>query len=158
MAEALGMIETRGLIGAITAADAALKAAYVTFIGTERVDPAQVTITVSGEVAAVQAAVEAGAAAAERVGELIAQHVIPRPHDEIPSIYHTSSHQTSGVSNPSTNQSKNKTYTIQDLENMTVVELRQLARKTRGLGIRGRAISKANQEGLIQELARVLLS
>ena len=76
---ALGMIETKGLVGAVEAADAMCKAAKVTLIGKERSGGALMTVMVRGEVGAVRAAVEAGAAAAKRVGELVSQHVIPRP-------------------------------------------------------------------------------
>jgi len=79
---ALGLIETRGLVGAIEAADAATKAADVELIGRERADAGLMTIKLRGDVAAVRAAVDAGAAAAQRVGELISVHVIPRPDDD----------------------------------------------------------------------------
>jgi microcompartment protein CcmL/EutN len=78
---ALGLIETRGLVGAIEAADAALKAADVRLIGRERADAGYMMIKLAGEVAAVRAAVDAGAAAAQRVGELVSVHVIPRPDE-----------------------------------------------------------------------------
>ena len=83
---ALGMIETRGLIGSIEAADAMVKAADVTLIGKVHVGGGLVTVIVRGEVGAVKAAVDAGAAAAQRVGNLISQHVIPRPHGEVEGI------------------------------------------------------------------------
>ena len=86
MQEALGMIETRGLVGAIEAADAMLKAANVTLIGKTHVGGGLVTVMVRGEVGAVKAAVDAGAAAAERVGNLVSRHVIPRPHNEVNEI------------------------------------------------------------------------
>ena len=79
---ALGMIETRGLVGAIEAADAMVKAANVRLIGQERIGAGYVTVMVRGDVGAVKAATDAGAAAAQRVGELISVHVIPRPHNE----------------------------------------------------------------------------
>ena len=79
---ALGMIETKGLVGAIEAADAMVKAANVSLIGKEQVGGGLVTVMVRGDVGAVKAATDAGAAAAERVGELISVHVIPRPHSE----------------------------------------------------------------------------
>jgi microcompartment protein CcmL/EutN len=79
---ALGLIETRGLVGAIEAADAATKAADVELIGKERADAGLMTIKLRGDVAAIRAAVDAGAAAAQRVGELVSAHVIPRPDDE----------------------------------------------------------------------------
>ncbi len=83
---ALGMIETKGLVAAIEAADAMVKAANVTLVGKEHVGGGLVTILVRGDVGAVKAATDAGAAAAERVGELLSVHVIPRPHNEIESI------------------------------------------------------------------------
>jgi ethanolamine utilization protein EutM len=79
---ALGMIETKGLIGAIEAADAMVKAANVRLIGQERIGSGYVTVMVRGDVGAVKAATDAGAAAAQRVGELVAVHVIPRPHSD----------------------------------------------------------------------------
>ncbi len=84
--EALGMVETRGLVGAIEAADAMVKAAKVTLIGKEFVGGGYVTVMVRGDVGAVKAAVEAGAVAAKKVAELVAVHVIPRPHDEVEGI------------------------------------------------------------------------
>ncbi|MCX8037441.1 MAG: BMC domain-containing protein [Candidatus Sumerlaeia bacterium] len=83
---ALGMIETRGLVGAIEAADAMVKAANVKLIGKEKVGGGLVTVLVRGDVGAVRAATDAGAAAARRVGELISVHVIPRPDDQIEMI------------------------------------------------------------------------
>ncbi|MCL0965957.1 ethanolamine utilization microcompartment protein EutM [Clostridioides difficile] len=85
-ANALGMIETKGLVGAIEAADAMVKAANVQLVGKEQVGGGLVTVMVRGDVGAVKAATDAGAAAAERVGELISVHVIPRPHFEVDSI------------------------------------------------------------------------
>ena len=79
-AEALGMIETKGLIGAVEAADAMVKAANVVLIGKEYIGAGYVTVMVRGDVGAVKAATDAGAAAARRVGELVSVHVIPRPH------------------------------------------------------------------------------
>ena len=84
--EALGMIETKGLVGSIEAADAMVKAANVTLIGKEHVGGGLVTVLVRGDVGAVKAATDAGAAAAERVGELVSIHVIPRPHSEVETI------------------------------------------------------------------------
>ncbi|CYW41443.1 TPA: BMC domain-containing protein [Streptococcus suis] len=85
-ANALGMIETRGLVGAIEAADAMVKAANVTLVGKEQVGGGLVTVLVRGDVGAVKAATDAGAAAAENVGELVSVHVIPRPHSEVEVI------------------------------------------------------------------------
>ena len=83
---ALGMIETKGLVAAIEAADAMVKAANVTLVGKEHVGGGLVTVLVRGDVGAVKAATDAGAAAAERIGELISVHVIPRPHLEVETI------------------------------------------------------------------------
>ncbi len=83
---ALGMIETRGLVGSIEAADAMVKAAQVTLVGKERIGGGFVTVMVRGEVGAVKAATDAGAAAARRVGELVSVHVIPRPHEQVETI------------------------------------------------------------------------
>jgi microcompartment protein CcmL/EutN len=84
--QAIGMIETRGLTASIEAADAMLKAAYVELVGTEKIGSGLVTVIVTGDVGAVKAATEIGAEAAQRLGELVAVHVIPRPHGDIPKI------------------------------------------------------------------------
>ena len=84
--EALGMIETRGLVAAIEAADAMVKAANVTLIGTEKIGSGLVSVMVRGDVGAVKAATEAGGAAASKLGEVIAVHVIPRPHSDVEKI------------------------------------------------------------------------
>ena len=84
--QALGMVETRGLVAAIEAADAMLKAANVTLVGTEKIGSGLVSVMVRGDVGAVKAAVEAGAANASRLGELVATHVIPRPHTDVEKI------------------------------------------------------------------------
>ena len=84
--EALGMVETRGLVAAIEAADAMVKAANVTLIGTEKIGSGLVSVMVRGDVGAVKAATEAGGAAAEKLGEVIAIHVIPRPHGDVEKI------------------------------------------------------------------------
>jgi len=86
MPEALGMVECRGLVAMIEAADAMVKAANVRLVGWEKIDAGLVTAIVRGDVAAVRAATDAGAAAARRVGELIAVHVIPRPHESLEAI------------------------------------------------------------------------
>jgi microcompartment protein CcmL/EutN len=86
MGEALGMIETRGMVAMIEASDAMVKAAKVTLVGWEKIGSGYVTAMVRGDVAAVKAATDAGAAAARRVGELIAVHVIPRPHQSLEDV------------------------------------------------------------------------
>ena len=84
--QALGMVETKGLVGSIAAADAMVKAANVHLIGKVHVGGGLVTVMVRGDVGAVKAAVEAGGAAAKRVGELVSVHVIPRPHEDVEAI------------------------------------------------------------------------
>ena len=84
--EALGMVETRGLVAAIEAADAMVKAANVQLIGTEKIGSGLVSIMIRGDVGAVKAATEAGSATASKLGEVIAVHVIPRPHTDVEKI------------------------------------------------------------------------
>lgn len=86
MSEALGMIETKGLIGAIEAADAMVKAANVVLVGYEKIGSGLVTVMVRGDVGAIKAATDAGAAAAQKVGEVVSVHVIPRPHTDVEKI------------------------------------------------------------------------
>ncbi len=85
--EALGMIETKGLVALIEASDAMVKAAKVSLMGWEKIGSGYVTAMVRGDVAAVKAATDAGAAAARRVGELVSVHVIPRPHSNLEDVY-----------------------------------------------------------------------
>ncbi len=87
--EALGMVETRGLVAAIEAADAMVKAANVVLIGTEKIGSGLVSVMVRGDVGAVKSAVEAGGSAATKLGEIIATHVIPRPHGDVEKILPT---------------------------------------------------------------------
>ncbi len=89
MNEALGMVETRGLVAAIEAADAMVKAANVQLIGSEKIGSGLVSVMVRGDVGAVKAAVEAGGAAAANLGEVIATHVIPRPHTDVNKLLPT---------------------------------------------------------------------
>lgn len=84
--EALGMVETKGLVGAIEAADAMVKSANVSLVGYEKIGSGLVTVMVRGDVGAVKASTDAGAAAAEKVGEVVSVHVIPRPHTDIEKI------------------------------------------------------------------------
>lgn len=84
--DALGMIETKGLVGAIEATDAMVKASNVTLLGKEQIGSGLVTVMVRGDVGAVKAATDAGAAAAQRVGEVVSVHVIPRPHGDVETI------------------------------------------------------------------------
>ena len=84
--EALGMVDTKGLVGAIEAADPIVKSANLRLVGYEKIGSGMVTVMVRGDVGAVKAAVDAGACSAEKVGEVVAQHVIPRPHTDVEKI------------------------------------------------------------------------
>ena len=86
MSQALGLIETKGFVGAVEAADAMTKSANVSLVGTEKIGAGFVTVLVRDDVGAMKTAVDAGAAAASRVGELVSQHVIPRPHGDVEKI------------------------------------------------------------------------
>lgn len=125
------MVETRGLVGAIEAADAMAKAASVQVLGLERADAGLVTVRVGGETAAVQAAVDAGAEAAQRVGELVARHVIPSPD---PSLLPFLEAEGNDAANPS---------------EMTVRALRARARDIPNFPIQGRAIASATKAELL---------
>ncbi len=103
---ALGMVETKGLVGSIEAADAMVKAANVVLIGSEYVGGGFVTVMVRGDVGAVKAATDAGAAAAKRVGELVSVHVIPRPHTDVEMILPQSSKGAIGGRSSETAKSK----------------------------------------------------
>lgn len=144
---ALGLVETRGLVAAIEAADAMLKAAHVRLLGTEVTPAALVTVKVEGETGAVRSSVAAGAAAAEKVGELVATHVIPRPHNETYKIL-----DVGGIESGTQDVSPVRLPPAEELESMAVRELRELARHISGLGISGRDISRANKQQLLDEL------
>jgi ethanolamine utilization protein EutM len=178
MAEhALGLIETNGLIAAITAADAAAKAAAVVISSAEVTDGALLTVRIEGELGAVQAAVEAGAQAAQLVGELVTVHVIPRPDillaPILPSLryvskYHPEESRSSLTAEESNAEEPNlpassgtrqaTSYspparpTFGQLEEMTVPELRNFARTVENLSIRGREISMAGRQQLLDAI------
>lgn len=140
--KALGMIETRGLVAALEAADAMLKASSVKLVGLEKTVPAMITIQITGETAAVQAAVDAGAEAAKRVGELITAHVIPHPSSDVAVMQLGKS-----------GDDRNGSVKPEILENMTVRELRAFARTRSGLRIQGREIARANKQELLEALS-----
>ncbi|CUT02821.1 BMC domain-containing protein [Candidatus Kryptobacter tengchongensis] len=156
---ALGMIETRGLVAAIEAADAACKAANVKLVGKEYIGGGYVTIKIIGEVAAVKAAVDAGAAAAQRVGELVSVHVIPRPIDDLEMlIYPEKPYQIAGgklqadpVDLP---EAKSPDELRSYLENFSVMQLRSIARRIEDIELTGREISKATKEELIEKIIK----
>jgi ethanolamine utilization protein EutM len=156
---ALGLIETRGLVGSIEAADAMVKTANVKLIGREIVRDGLVTVEVIGDVASVKAAVDAGAAAAARVGMLVSQHVIPRPIDDIEQLLANRPAEPEPVAPtvvavPEPKIPAEHSETVDDLEAMTVHQLRDLARRTGGLDIQGREISRANKGELIVALRK----
>lgn len=143
---ALGLVETKGLIAAIEAADAMVKAAKVKLIGTETTIAALITVKVVGEVGAVRAAVDAGARAAERVGELVSTHIIPRPHQDTEFLVYDEvggNPDKPGVS-------------LEQVVNTPVRQLRRLARDMPGFPIYGREISKANKELLVGKFREYL--
>ncbi len=139
--EALGLVETRGLVGALEAADAGVKAADVRLLGTERADAGLVAVKFLGDVAAVKAAVDAAAAAAQRVGQLVAVHVIARPHEDIGPV----AEDDEGSDAPLTRDR------ISDaqLEELKVVELRSLARRVDNFPIKGRDVARAGRDELL---------
>ncbi len=141
---ALGLIETRGLVGAIEAADAGLKAADVRLLGTERADAGLVMVTFGGEVAAVRAAVDAGKVAATRVGQLVSAHVIPRPHRELDVI---EGDDESGLGGGGSGAGP---LDMARLERARVVELRAIARRTEDFPIKGREIARAGRDELLE--------
>ena len=127
-------------MGAAEAADAAVKAASVEICAVERIDGGLVSIQLQGDVGAVAAAVQAGAEAAQRVGHLVSQHIIPNPHEDLVACF--------GLGSGQAGSSAREV----DLEQCSVVALRQLARQTSDLPIQGREISKANRDQLIRLL------
>lgn len=191
---ALGLIETKGLVGAIEAADAMTKAAEVELIGKERAGGGLMTVKIKGDVAAVKAAVDAGAAAAQRVGELVSVHVIPRPDDSTELVIYpplsekltdsslkkktersyaikrkvvrtpkpkltipekeTQTEPEQGEMLPPEPMSDDEQTYRQQLEAMSVHQLRHYARSIQGLTIYGRQISRANRDQLIDELMK----
>ncbi len=142
---ALGLIETRGFTGVVEAADAAVKAAAVELAAVEKIEGGLVSIRILGDVGAVQAAVQAAAEAAEQVGQLVSRHVIPNPHDDLVDVFELNGPRPPNRTQPAASANP-------DLGGLSVVELRGLARQTPGLPIRGREISRATRQQLIQAL------
>ncbi|MFH1569614.1 MAG: BMC domain-containing protein [Gemmatimonadota bacterium] len=163
MAEsAIGLIETRGLVGVIEAADTAAKAADVQLLGIEQVGGGLVSVRFAGDVAAVKAAVEAASQAAARVSELVSAHVIARPHRGTgemiqgglrwPGPLSTVPTPPAAPSPPEPPGVSLEGLSGEALGVLSVTRLRQLARRTPGLALQGRQISRANKEQLIQAL------
>lgn len=159
--EALGMIETRGLIAAIEAADAMVKAANVKLIGKELVEGGLVQVSIRGEVGAVKSALSAGQVAAEKIGGLLWSHIIPRPDEQTELILTQISKAPAASASKKKDSPKkiskkkppSKTSNI-DLKTMTVTQLRQHARAVKGLSLKGREISKANKSELLAALKK----
>ena len=168
---ALGMVETRGLIGSIEAADVMVKTANVHILGTEYIRNGLVTVKIIGEVAAVKAAVDAASVAAARVGQVVSTHVIPRPAAEVEIILKKAPSPRRTEEEPPVPAKEEPENTHPDqqtlfsasadpdeykkqLDAMTVPQLRTIARHEGNLGIAGRQISKANKEQLIRELLK----
>ena len=150
--DALGLLETFGLVAAIEGADAMLKAANVRLLVQERTVPGLITSTIVGETAAVQAAVDAGRAAAERVGKVISAHVIPRPASDVWDVLERAD-QVEPIPAPPAPAKKPKASNASDsYEVMTVPELRRVARTQDHPTFQGRVISKASKAELLRFL------
>ncbi|OGC93761.1 MAG: hypothetical protein A2W25_06505 [candidate division Zixibacteria bacterium RBG_16_53_22] len=161
--KALGLIETVGLVGAIEACDAAAKAADVVISAAEVIDPAHVTLKIFGELGAVQAAVESGARAAASVGQLLAAHVIPNPDDELDIIMGgkyirrwPTMPVADNTSRPGADRNKEVRHAQEDLDAMSVTQLRRYARTVPNLAIKGREISRADKQTLLREIRAAL--
>lgn len=153
---AVGFIETRGLIGAIEAADAAAKAAGVELLGFHQVGGGLVTVRFRGNVAAVQTAVQTAIQAAARVAEVVSHLVIPAPADEAAPLLNPSWHVADP---PLTEPQRPPDLPLSmpaDLDDLSVARLRQLARQTPGVSLKGREVSRAGREALLAELRRIL--
>ena len=148
--EALGLLETFGLVAAIEGADAMLKAASVRLLAQERTIPGLITSTIVGETAAVRAAVDAGRLAAERVGKVISAHVIPRPADEVWTVVGEDAAAPALPVPPAVTPPP--VSTADDLDAMTVPALRRLARTYDDETFSGRVISRASKAELLQFL------
>lgn len=172
--EALGMIETKGLVSAIEAADAMLKAANVALVSKTHVGGGLVAVMVRGDVAAAKAAIDAGSAAAARVGELVSVHVIPRPAEETKHIVggldsadgsDTPSCVSQTQPKPKRPWRERKTvdtdapladeYDEEQLNKRTVGALRSIARNTKGIAMTRKAILFAKKEDLIREILKI---
>jgi len=172
---ALGLVETRGLVGSVEAADAMVKAAKVTLIGKETIGGGYTTVLVRGEVGAVKAATDAGAAAAKKVGELVSVHVIPRPHDQVetllpglepppspppggigPGAFAPPRGPEGGSGIPSAAAEPESLPAVEKLESLSVAELRRVARRVPGFPYAGRRISAMGRDDLLRELTKAL--
>src|SRR5262249_3944366 len=136
------LIETRGLVGAIEAADAGVKAASVTLVGREYADAGLVTVAFRGDTASVKAAVDAGAAAAERVGQLVSVHVIPQPDPEL-DVLAEEMEEGPGESD------SGRPVDLSRVASLKVVELRRAARRVPNFPIKGRNLARAGRDEIL---------
>lgn len=143
---AIGLIETRGLVGVIEAADTAAKAADVQLLGFERVGGGLVSVRFRGDTASVLSAVRAASDAARRIAEVVSAHVIPSPGIDVEALLGTRRTAPAGTVPPAG----------EGLDSLPVARLRQLARKTPGVSLRGRQISRANKGQLLDALRHAL--
>lgn len=142
---AIGLIETEGLVGLIEAADVAAKTADVQLLGFERIGGGLVSLRLSGDVASVQTAIQAAAAAAQRLGQVISFHVIPGPHEDLVALLEGNNPPLPAAA-PAAAEA---TPSLAELETLPVTRLRQLARQLPGLALKGRAISRAGKAELL---------
>lgn len=156
--ESLGLVETLGLVSAIEAADAMAKASYVRLIGIEKTDAALMTVKVVGETAAVRASVDAGRAAAERVGRVVSAHVIPRPADDVRVVFLDEPADAPAPAAPApatagrAPSGGSEAGAEDDLESLPVRELRRRVRAMEEPPLVGRAVASATKEQLIEAL------
>lgn len=151
--EALGMLEVKGYAGAVEAADAMAKAASVKVLGSAQVGSGFVAILIQGQVGAVTSAVAAGSQAAQKVGQVISSHIIARPHASLELVLREV--QTGKGTGTDVRKAITSLHNSTPLAHLTVAELRNLARETEGINLKGRDISMANKEELIQALKKL---
>ncbi|MTI81606.1 MAG: BMC domain-containing protein [Firmicutes bacterium] len=156
--QALGMIETKGFTAAIEAADAMVKSADVYMLGKVKVGADLITVVVRGDVGAVKAAIDAGQAAAKRVGELISTHIIPRPHDDLDILLSVSPTAVGEEDSSISEDTVKKDFTEEQLKSFTVEKLRDIARNIEEIAIKGRQITRANKDQLINEIIKATRS
>ena len=152
---AIGLIETRGLVGAIEAADAAAKAGLVELLAFEQIGGGLVSVRFSGDVAAVQVAVKAGVEAAQRIGEVLCHNVMPAPHADLLSTLSPSNQQSKTEPRtraPAPLHAPSSESANERLEDIPVTRLRQLVRQLPDARLKGRRVSRANKKELIAEL------
>ncbi len=152
---AIGLIETRGLVGVIEAADAAAKSAQVELLGIEQIGAGLVSVRFSGEVAAVQVAVDAGVHAALKVTEVISHHVIPAPHLDLKDLLQGQVPGAPAAAPQQAVAAAAMTPDPSELHRLPVVRLRQLVRQLPDSALKGRQVSRANKQALVDELRRV---